>query len=438
MTIFDLPYWLASCFLFLLGAIAGSFLNVCIYRIPLQQDLWPALKGLHSPPSTCPRCRARIGWRDNIPILGWLLLRGRCRRCRMWISPRYPAVELLNALLFVALYWCEVPAEWPVEVEGSSVYAASGPQTIPGLGSMAPLTFLHLRYFYHLVLIQSLLVASFIDFDRREIPDASTLPAMTFGLIGGLLIARVHILPLWWQSPSQIHTLTRLIRPDWDAASWPTSPAWLTTWPHLHGLLVSLVGLIVAGGVTWGVRLMGQFVLRREAMGFGDVILMAVIGSFLGWQPALMAFVLAPAFAIAGLPFQLFFKRDRYIPYGPYLSLGAVAVLMAFDPLWSGTGTWRGLRSMFELGPLFLVFLAFMALMFVVTLFVVQGVKALIGIRDLEDDLPTEWTGADQAHYLAGERADHQFGLWRRPEWPGIPAGRGVLHETRWRRDNHC
>jgi leader peptidase (prepilin peptidase)/N-methyltransferase len=350
----------------------------------------------------------------------------------MWISPRYPAVELLNAVLFVVLYWCEVPSGWPVQIEGSSVFAEHGPQTIPGLGSMTPLTFLHLRYFYHLVLIESLLVASFIDFDRREIPDASTLPAMAVGLVGGLLIARVHVVPLWWQNSSQIDTFTQLFWPDWEVGAWPQTAGWFTTWPHLHGLLVSVAGLIVAGGVTWGVRLLGHFVLRREAMGFGDVILMAVIGSFLGWQPALLAFVLAPGFAIAALPLQMFVKRDRYIPYGPYLSLGALAVLMVFRPLWEGSGDWRGVGWMFELGPIFLGLMLMMAVLFLVALFLVQGAKSLFGLHD-RPELEFEWTAADQSQYLAGERNDRYTGLWRRPDWPGIPAARGTLHEEQWR-----
>jgi len=433
MTIFDLPYWMASSFLFVLGAIAGSFLNVCVYRIPQQQYVWPALKGLYSPPSTCPRCRNRIAWHDNVPIFGWLMLRGRCRNCRMWISPRYPFVELLNALLFVGLYWCEVPDGWPVRLEDSSVYADVGPQTVPGLGSMLPVTFLHLRFFYHLVLVESLLVASFIDFDRREIPDASTLPAIVVGILGALLLGRVHIVPLWCQNSLQVHTITELFWPDWRVELWPNVPVWFSEWPHLHGLLVSLAGLVIAGGVTWGVRLLGHLVLRREAMGFGDVVLMAVIGSFLGWQPALLAFVLAPAFAIAALPIQLFIHRDRYIPYGPYLSLGALAVLMAFRPLWGGGGSWRGVGAMFELGPLFLVLMAMMAVLFLFTLLLVQGVKRLFGLTDPDDELAPEWTAADQSHFMAGERVEPDGQLWRRTEWPGVRAGRGTLHTDRWR-----
>lgn len=437
MTVFDLPYWMAASFLFVLGAVAGSFLNVCIYRIPQHPTVFAALRGLNSPPSRCPRCRNRIAWHDNVPILGWIMLRGRCRQCRMWISPRYPLIELLNALLFVALYVCEVPGGWPVKLHESSVFAEHGPQVVPGLGGMLPVTFLHLRYVYHLVLVEALLVASFIDFDRREIPDASTLPAMTVGGLGGLLLGTVHIVPLWFQDPRSIHSITQLFWPGWQSSTWPEYPGWFNSWPHLHGLLVSVVGLLVAGGVTWGVRLLGYFVLRREALGFGDVILMALIGSFLGWQPALIAFVLAPAFAIAALPIQLLAHRDRYIPYGPYLSLGALAVLMSFRWLWDGIGAWGGFGSMFELGPLFLVLMSLMALLFLLTLMLVQGGKRLIGIPDPPDDLPAEWTAADQSQYQAGERVDPDFGLWRTGGWPGRHSGRGTLHNDRWRHNGH-
>ncbi|MBL8850353.1 MAG: prepilin peptidase, partial [Planctomycetaceae bacterium] len=290
------------------------------------------------------------------------------------------------------------------------------------------------RFFYHLVLVEALLVASFIDFDRREIPDASTLPAMAVGVLGALFLGRVHIVPLWCQNSLQVQAISELFWPDWHVELWPNVPAWFSQWPHLHGLLASLGGLVIAGGVTWGVRLLGHLVLRREAMGFGDVVLMALIGSFLGWQPALLAFVLAPAFAIAALPIQLFIHRDRYIPYGPYLSLGALAVLMAFRPLWGGGGSWRGVGAMFELGPLFLVLMTVMAVLFLFTLLLVQGAKRVLGLRDPDEELAAVWTAADQSHYMAGERVDPDNLLWRRSNWPGEKSGRGTLHTDRWRR----
>ncbi|REJ97701.1 MAG: prepilin peptidase [Planctomycetota bacterium] len=433
MSLFDLPYWLAVSFLFVLGAIVGSFLNVCIHRIQQPPGLVAALKGLWHPPSRCPRCRTDIAWHDNIPLISWIFLRGRCRHCRMWISARYPAVELLNALLFVLIYWMEVPPDWPPSVASSCLYAADGPQAVPGLGGMSAVTFLHVRYFYHLVLIEALLVASFIDLDRREIPDASTLPAMAVGLLAALLVGRVHIVPAWSQNSNLVFSFTRLIRPDVRIDQFNDVPAWFSTYPHLHGLLVSAAGLVVAGGLTWLVRLIGFWVLRREAMGFGDVILMALIGSFLGWQASVLAFFVAPALALVLLPVQMFFDRGRYIPYGPYLSGAALLVMLAWQPIWNGAGPWAGASRVFALGPMLPLVFGVMLVLFVVTLMLVQIVKRLFGLRESPQEFIMEWTGADQNHYLAGENADPAFGRWRREQWPGQASGQGRRHFDQWR-----
>lgn len=423
-----LPYWIMILFLFLLGTITGSFLNVCIFRIPQQQHFWSQLRALTNPPSSCPRCRTRIAWQDNIPIVSWLRLRGRCRHCRMWISMRYPLVELLNGLLFVLLYRAEIPGPWPL-MSASCLYTPEiGPQVVPGLGTLSPGLFLHIRYFYHLVLVESLVVASFIDLDRREIPDASTLPAMAVGLLGGLIFGRVHVLPVWYENSGLLFSFTRLIWPDWNVAAWPDVPEWFTTWPHLHGLLVSVAGIVVGGGVTWLVRIIGFRVLRREAMGFGDVILMAVIGSFLGWQMAIIAFFLAPVCALGVVLVQLLFKRDRYIPYGPYLSLGALLVIVGWQRIWPAA------NRILALGPLLPIVFGVMLVLFVATLYLVQGVKRLLGFSlDAGEEWTPEWTPADQHHYFAGEQVDRWVGRWPGHDWPGVAAGRGSVHEERWR-----
>ncbi|HUQ70838.1 MAG TPA: prepilin peptidase, partial [Planctomycetaceae bacterium] len=104
MILFDTPPWIVWTMLFLVGACVGSFLNVCIYRLPQHESVWRAWSSLHHPPSHCPYCRTRIWHRDNIPILGWLLIGGRCRFCRHRISFRYAFIELMNGLLWVGLY----------------------------------------------------------------------------------------------------------------------------------------------------------------------------------------------------------------------------------------------------------------------------------------------------------------------------------------------
>jgi len=111
VVLFDCPQWIVLIWLFLFGAAIGSFLNVCIYRFPQHDRFADQLRALLSPPSSCPRCQNRIPLYDNIPIIGWLKLGGRCRFCRGGISIRYPLIELANGLLFAALYWFGIPGD---------------------------------------------------------------------------------------------------------------------------------------------------------------------------------------------------------------------------------------------------------------------------------------------------------------------------------------
>ena len=438
MILFDLPPWLAYPYLFVLGCVVGSFLNVCIHRIPQHHELTASLKGIWSPPSSCPRCRRRIRWQDNIPIIGWLRLRGRCRDCRMRISVRYPAIELLNGLLWMALYWLEVPTELGARIQDSGIYSPIGPQGNYGAAFFTPEAVVNLRFAYHLVLVEALLVATFIDWDLWIIPDGVTLPATAVGLTGALLSGCVHLVPVWFQSPTLLRdvNLVRELNPQigWLFPQWldpllggASVPAWCGAHPHLHGLAVSVAGFLVGGGVTWIVRIVGYAVLRREAMGFGDVVLMAMVGSFLGWQPTLAAFFVAPALACLFVVTSYLFHRQQEIPYGPYLSLGTLAILFGWQSFWPP------FERIFNAGvlvlPMGLVMVAGMTLL----LLAIQGIKRLFGITYDPDELEAVWTGADQSQYLAGERTDDQQGQWRRRRWPGVLSGRGQLHQTRWR-----
>jgi leader peptidase (prepilin peptidase)/N-methyltransferase len=163
-------------------------------------------------------------------------------------------------------------------------------------------------------------------------------------------------------------------------------------------------------------------------MGFGDVILLATIGSFLGWQAAVVVFFLAPVCALAVVAVSLLFWRRREIPYGPYLSLAALWVLLGWKSVWPVAD------RIFSLGPAIPVLACLMAVLLVAALVMVQGVKRLLGIPLYEPDWIEEWTSADQLHHYDGENTDRQQGQWRTNQWPGTVSGRGTIHYERWRR----
>jgi len=425
---FDLPLWILIPYLFALGAVIGSFLNVCIYRLPMHETLREQIRGLWSPPSHCPRCGKRILLRDNFPVIGWLRLGGRCRFCRLRISPRYPLIEAGNGLLFVVVFLCEVPTGMYSTIANSCVYSPLGPQGDPHSWIFSPMMVVLWRWAYHMVLVESLVVATFIDFDLRIIPDGATLPAMVVGLLGGLALGCVHLVPVWFQDSEMLNTLAALSgHPLGALLEGPPVPRWIALHPHWHGLAVSLVGLVVGGGSIWVVRIIGHWVLKREAMGFGDVILMAAIGSFLGWQPTLVVFFIAPLCALVVVAVMWIFRRDREIPYGPYLSLAALTVILGWRHIWPAA------ERIFSLGLFVPVMGVFMCFVLFASLQMMQWTKRLLGIPDFLPDEGIVWQSADQLFHYAGENTDHMPNGWKRSQWPGVGAGRGSLFEARWR-----
>lgn len=255
---------------FIFGSLVGSFLNVCIIRLPAGESVvWPR--------SHCPRCRKKIAGYDNIPVLSYLLLKGRCRHCTQPISLRYLVVELATALMFVVL----------------------------------TLRFgLSYDFFFYVVLICSLIVSTFTDLRERIIPDEVSIG----GLIVGFILSAIRGVNL--------------------------SPFSFSFTP----LLNSLLGIVVGGGVIFVTGFLFDLVyfklLKRppiqgetESMGGGDVKLLAMIGAFLGWQRALIAFFAAPFFGLVFGLVSLIKKKDHLIPYGPFLSLGALLALLWSDKI---------------------------------------------------------------------------------------------------------
>jgi leader peptidase (prepilin peptidase) / N-methyltransferase len=296
-----MDYWplhlILGLMVFVVGTVVGSFLNVCIYRIPWEKSvIWP-------PTSHCFHCLATIEARDNLPIFGWFLLGGKCRNCQVPFSIRYPAVEFLVGLLFLA------------------VYLVDGVLPKPYVDSNLALL---VKVLYQAILVALLVAVTFIDADLTIVPASVTNTGIILGLALGACFPEVR------PEPSQAATF-------------------------LSGLWVGVKGLLVGGGLIWTIRVVGTFVFRREAMGSGDIHIMAMIGAFLGWRialltPFLAAFVgLVPAlwkftfYLIKRLTGIKYTASDREMPFGPYLSVAALIFMLAWPWAWPG-----GLKFYFE------------------------------------------------------------------------------------------
>ena len=262
------------------GSVVGSFLNVCIHRLPREESI--VFPGSH-----CPHCRKSLLWFENIPLLSYILLKGKCRYCRQAISFRYFIVESLTAVLFL------------------SVFLKFG---------------FGIELFIYLIFVSCLIIATFTDFSHRIIPDAITCPALILGLI-----------------LSTVYPNTQRMFSVWNRNSFS----------HWEGFLSSLIG-IAAGGLFLyalgifgekAVNLFGKKALKKEVagkggvMGGGDMKLLAMIGAFLGWQLVVLTiFLSAVSGSIVGIIVKLQ-KGESYIPYGPYLALGAVISLLEGEKL---------------------------------------------------------------------------------------------------------
>ena len=245
---------LYAAFAFLFGLAFGSFLNVCIYRIPLALpeeapgESWlrslargvAAWRAVQTPSrSFCPNCHHSIRWFDNLPVLSWLLLRGRCRDCRARIRFRYTAVELLTAVLFLVSY------------------LRSGPTLETG------------KFCVFAFLVIGLI---FADAEHRLLPDAFTAPGALLGIIFSALVpltGLAHYLPLFVSKPLP---------------------------PPLPSLLDSLLGALIGAAFIFGSGLAYRLARGHEGMGLGDVKMMAMIGAFLGLKLALLTIFLASLF----------------------------------------------------------------------------------------------------------------------------------------------
>lgn len=246
---------LIQIYLFIIGAVIGSFLNVCIHRIPLE-------KSIVTPRSGCPRCGAIIPWYYNVPILSYLWLRGQCHNCKQPISPLYPFVELLNAVFYVLLFryfGISIPF---------FVYAIFGSITI---------------------------VLIFIDYYHRLLPHVLTIPGILIGIVSSFV--------------------NPLIRP-----------------------LDSLIGVAVGGLVPLVTLLLYKWIRKREGMGHGDIVMLAMVGAFLGWHQVLIVLFFSSLLgSLVGIVMILILRKDSnyMLPFGTFIGMAALAAIFWGPRLWN-------------------------------------------------------------------------------------------------------
>jgi leader peptidase (prepilin peptidase)/N-methyltransferase len=399
------PEWIWLVFTFVFGCCVGSFLNVVIYRLPLDRSLI-------IPPSACPACGKRIAFYDNIPLVSWLLLGAKCRYCKASISLRYFVIEFLTGLVFTILF---------------VLYFRTGLRA--GVGSFPDGGWF--IYLISVILLSALIAASAIDMELWVIPITICWFITATGLLGsaiGVYIIKPALIRQYFLLPSAssqtgslaagattglvislILLATGFIKRSYETedrrqksevrsqkseargqkseargqksevrsqksevgsqksevgsqksevgskpefnhrremckeilfllpiiicslvAFWifrkiaPVHSWWVSFSQHpvIAGLLGSLWGYFVGCGIVWATRILGTLGFGKEAMGLGDVHLMGAAGAVIGPAFVVVAFFIAPFFGLLWTGFQMFFKKIRQIPYGPFLSLG--------------------------------------------------------------------------------------------------------------------
>jgi len=269
-----LPEYLAYVFFFVLGACLGSFLNVVIYRVPNELSLLPSSK--------CPNCESSIKPWHNVPIIGWLMLAGKCASCREPIAWRYPAVELLTALVFCLVYW---------QI---------------GMTPYLPVA---------LVFVASMLALIFIDAEHMILPNVITYP-----MFGAALIVRL-VYPIAFSGTNYFSDTT--YAPIASLAGYS---------PWMVSLAGALFGALIGGGSLWLVGALWKLLRGVDAMGLGDVKLLFGIGALLGWRlTVLTIFIGAFTGAIAGIA-VVARQKDKdlqtQIPFGIFLGIGSIVALL--------------------------------------------------------------------------------------------------------------
>ena len=378
-----LPLWSWLIFIFAFGCCVGSFLNVVIYRMPRD-------KSLIYPGSSCPACGKRIRFYDNIPLISWIVLRAKCRYCKSLISPRYFVIELLTGIVFVGLfvlYFMSGMRDLNIPGESSEAAFLNGGWFVyllhlVLLSSLIVCSAIDLELWVIPVVICWLVTIAGIAgsgagfFIVRLTENAGISPLPSAGAGGAAIAAGAAVGFII----SVVLLLTGLLKRSYETEGAKESsqqndkkeqeqddkynhrkeigkevlfvlpiiacsvffylfmsrvkPQW---WSDFVGygpvgaVFGSLLGFFAGGAIVWATRIFGTLAFNREAMGLGDVYLMAGAGAIIGPLEVVAAFFIAPFFGLGWASFQLFFKKIRQIPYGPFLSMGILTGMILND-----------------------------------------------------------------------------------------------------------
>lgn len=368
--------WILCIFIFAFGCCIGSFLNVVIYRLPRE-------KSLVRPGSSCPHCSKAIQFYDNIPLVSWLVLRAKCRYCKAAISPRYFVVELLTGSAFLGLYllYYHTGVRPGLQVQGGwfvySLHLVLVGAFIAASGIDLELWIIPLSICWLVTAVGVIgsavggyLIRPELIQTHGLLPVASArTAALALGASAGLAIALVLLrtgllkrsydqgepedLPAGKaggtpaKEPEYQHRLEALkevvfLLPVILGAlvavavldrSGAVGQWWcgLVARPAVAGLFGGVFGYFVGCAVVWATRILGTLAFGKEAMGLGDVHLMGAAGAVVGPLMVVVAFFVAPFFGLGWAIFQMFFKKIRQIPYGPFLSLAVLTVMIFQD-----------------------------------------------------------------------------------------------------------
>ena len=379
--------WMILIFIFAFGCCIGSFLNVVIYRLPRE-------KSLVHPGSACPSCERPIRFYDNIPLLSWIVLGAKCRHCRAPISPRYFVIELLTGSAFLGLYlvYFHTDIRATLHVEGAwfvyllHLILVAAFIAASGIDLELWIIPLSICWFVTAAGVIGSTAAGYI-IQTDTIKAYSILPfaspgtgALALGAAFGLglswLLLRTRLIKRSYEHPAaeqqdapsgegaekeptepmgpgpfEDSDVNHRLESLWEIAflvpivacsiaaymilgrTGPAGKWWsgLLAHPAVAGFLGSLFGYFVGCATVWATRVLGTLAFGKEAMGLGDVHLMGAAGAVAGPLMVVIAFFIAPFFGLGWALFQMFSKKIRQIPYGPFLSLAVFVVMIFHD-----------------------------------------------------------------------------------------------------------